>query len=450
MAINYSAVTKYMFKNYVRNQYMYDQFRGEDPLVGRVLASKESGRSEGVSIDYPVTVGQRGNIGSNFQTVQNQAKENDHDNQRVTFIVDFKADVHGIGRVKLKPHYATKSGSKSFVKAVEEEYTLSMDRMKSNFSRRVYGEGFGELGKVSAVDAGDKSVTFDSFDAMWDMEVGNYLEFASATGTAGVKRATTVATAVGRRILKVEENNRKVILDDVANVVANDIAFFAGDSGKAIGSVSVRGLKAWLPNPTSIADNDSFYNVNRSIHRTRLGGHYQSASANDTILDVIRKGAVRIGKQYRNSKGKESNLGATDVFLGTSAWEALADEYSGVTEMRRINSNDLPTGIQGFDGLEIKVNGRSLWAWACPALADTDGYILNINHWAIRWYGESDQHPVTFRKMTNGTMFKDVDNDDSIEFRIQFHPVLFCKAPGLNCRLNFDNIKSDVTKYAPT
>ena len=448
MIQSYSAVSKLLHRDYIKNSWMYKQLQGADPFLNRILGTSMSGRTNGgSSIEVPVTIGQAHATSSEFDKAQAQAKQAGTQEQQVVFSFSYDTDSYTLGRVEQKAMYGTRSGALAFAEAADDKLKKTLGGLNENFARRIYSEGFGELGKVSSVSG--KTVTLESKNDVNGIPFGQFLSFASARGTSATVRDVGGATKQYGEVVEVDANAGTITFNEtLTGVAANDYLFLPGDEQKSAGQGSaILGLKAHLP--ATLASNDSFGTVNRNLHRTFLGGNQVAATSGDSILDVIRKGAVRIGARYRGIPNQVENYAATDIFLGPSAWEALADEYDEVTEMRRMSSEDLKKGVKGFEALAVAVNGKTLYAWCCPALNDLDGFVLNINTWGLKWTGEHEKSPIGLQTMTNGTYFKDVEDAAEVEFRVQFHPILYCAAPGLNCRLDFSNISDDVTKYAP-
>ena len=431
--LNYSAMTNYLYKNYVKNGHLYDQFQGVDPLFTLILGNKNSGNRTGVSIDYPLAVGRSTSISSNFASAQQQAKATgtSNTNKRKVVVVPFDKDVYAVGRVKKKPIFATKGGSHAFVKAVDDESKMVIDSLKSRTSADLWRDGTGLIGEANAATTNGTFVLKNYVD-LWYYEVG--MEFCIAG-----------STATERTVTHVNRQTKTISFTPTVNVAANAKMYFPADSSTS-GAGSFDGVAKIITNSSL---STAYRGVDRSLDPTRLAGwvitdRAKNSSTNPTpILEAVRRAAILMDNFHRRVKGKPSLL-PSDLFLGSATWELLAGEYEAKTEMRRMNSNDLKDGVTGFEGLRIIVGGKVVRAWACPSLNPLTGYLLNTDSWGFNWLGSSEKEPVVFDKMTNGTFFKDVDDDDAIEFRMQFHPILWCNAPGMNAKISFTNNASNI------
>lgn len=445
---NYAAATNYLKTNYVDNEFLYDQFRGVDPMWERLLAQRESGQASGESITFPVAVARSAYMGGKYASVHAQAQATNTAVKREKFVVPFNANVYAKGFVGHKAIYATKDGQGAFVEAIEDETTQVIDSLRSKMSKDVYGDGSAALAKVSSVSG--TAVVITNHADLWYIEPGMFIDVYNGLAASATRRGSASV-----EVTKVNWVTKTLTLSAApSGIAADDYIFLQGDGNAAAGINTFIGLKGWIPG-TAPGATDSFYGVNRSNYVQRLAGWRVSAlSTSGTMLETIRRAAVQMSSEWRNAKDKKIDNLPLDCFLHPAAWEVLADEYDDVTAMRRINTNDLATGTKGFTGLQIQVSGKIVNVWACPALNPLEGWLLNMKHWGLKWLGGSAKMPVAFQTMTNGTYFKDVDGGiDSggttpgIEFRMQLHPIMFCKSPGSQCYLNLANISTDINAY---
>ena len=436
-------MSKYLKTNYVDNGMLYDQFQGADPFLSMVLKKPKSGSKSGTSLTFPIAVGRSTSISSNFHSAQLQAKAGTSANKRQSVVALFDDDVYAVGRVGYKAEFATKDGAGAFVKAVEDESSMVMDSLKSRTSADIWRDGTGVIGQAtSAVTTSATTFVLKSYADLYYFEVG--MQFC-AVGSLDKEHTVT----------KVNRGTKTITFTPVLGtaVAANGNFYFPANSDTA-GAGSYDGVSKII---TSTSLGTAYRGIDRSLDPTRLAGwdidskNYVLATNPRPILETIRRAAVLMNNFYRSADGKSTNINQ-DCYLGSAAWEALSDEIDQKTQLRRVNSSELKDGVLGFEGLQIIVSGKTVNVWACPTLNPLQGYLVDLDSWAFNWLGEGDKSPIQFKTMTNGTYFKDVDDDDSIEFRMQFHPILSCFAPGQNASLTFkgaDTI-SRITNYLST
>ena len=429
--LSYAALNNYLKINYDNNQWLYDQFRGVDPFYDKVVMNAGSGRRSGESVVYPVAVGRTTSVSDVFKAAQDSAKTTDLTNQRVKFTVPFDKDIFSVGRISKKADYSSRDSMGAYVKAIEDETMQVIGSLKSKISADMWRKGDGVIGELNAQSAGNSgAIVLSSYADLWYWEVG--MEFV-IPGTYGTRR----------RVTNVNEKTRTITYTPAlsSNLAKGVKLYFPATTTAGAGTFDGVG-SIITSDATALAS--PYRGVTRNIHPTRLAGWREVATAKSTsnprpITQAIRKAIVKISSFNRNVEGKAGNI-PEDVYLSSAAWEALADEYDQRTQMRRTQTEALKRGIQGFTALTVLAGGKDVNVWACPGLHPTTGFVLDTKVWQLNWMGESDKTPVVFQKMTNDTYFRDVEGEPQIEFRIQLHPVLICKAPALNAELDLSAV----------
>ena len=149
-------------------------------------------------------------------------------------------------------------------------------------------------------------------------------------------------------------------------------------------------------------------------------------------------------RHAKDGKGKSLSMKVVpmDAYLGSSAWQVLADEIETRQELRRIDSGDKSKkGVTGFSGLEIIAGGQPVHAWSCPGLNAYDAYLIDPMQFQFNWLGQYDnKFPIQFRRFVGGSYFRDVDGADELESRLALFPILTCKMPVRTAHLNLTNV----------
>lgn len=183
----------------------------------------------------------------------------------------------------------------------------SLEATRKMLAVCLYGRGYGELGTVTAIDAGKTLIDVAPSTAM-GVDVGSNILFTSAlgvaprSGTASVVASIDDSPTAGLTRITVASAT-------VAGVVAGDTIYISGGVDASYGPNMPVGLGGWIP---SIANRSGatwttyigqdFFGVNRSAYPTRLAGSFvkrdsgnsekYSAALGRLIKAVRRNGGI--------------------------------------------------------------------------------------------------------------------------------------------------------------
>ncbi|MDY6367650.1 MAG: phage major capsid protein [Clostridia bacterium] len=162
------------------------------------------------------------------------------------FVVTLK-NLYGTIEISDKAVRASENNSGAFVSLLNSEMDGLIKASSFNFGRMLFGDGSGELAKVSAINSG--VITLDNVKNVIE---GMVVDFRAADGTA-------IAQATGRKILSVDRKNKKITVSGTAltttNVPANSLVTVQGSYNNEI-----TGLKAIF------TDEGSIYGLSRATH----------------------------------------------------------------------------------------------------------------------------------------------------------------------------------------
>ena len=186
---------------------------------------------------------------------------------------------------------ASKGNANAFMEAATTEIDGAIASASRSLAIGLFGDGSGAIGQVlSGTGTAATSLTLKQIDDVTNFEVGMTIQFnATKTGDS-----TTLVPAGGTTGSVVSAVNRDTGVITMASVVTttNDYIYQLGDY-----DAKIKGLGAWVPEsaPTSAL----FFNVNRSLDATRLGGirfDGQSLPLEEALIGAASRCAREGGK----------------------------------------------------------------------------------------------------------------------------------------------------------
>lgn len=221
-----------------------------------------------------------------------------------------------------KEHNASDMDEGSFVALIKEFFFASNEAMRKTVGAAVFGTGFGEVAKVSTVDAGRLEFTIQTWGAM-GMDIGSNIVFATGPYPNGVLRSATP-----NEVSKIQDNGDGTVTVTVstqypATVAPNDWVCIDGFRSGSTPLLFV-GLEGWLP---TVGNRDGaewtayiatpFFDVDRSLYPSRLAGEFilrdTVTSPNETYSNAIIRGI----RAVRRNGGKPDMIVLNDEDYAT-------------------------------------------------------------------------------------------------------------------------------------
>ncbi len=207
-------------------------------------------------------------------------------NQYIDFEVTMASDYasHSISRKVIKE---SSNNRGAFFKEQTREIDSMLKSLVRSCAIALYRNGSGAIGQVHATTAiSGTTITLNEPEDVVNFEIGQVLVSADAE-TTGSLHAGAVSTMT---VTAVDEDAGTITVNAVnTGLGASDYLFVEGDR-----NAKLKGLLAHFPT-TAPTTGDSFFNVDRSVHVTRLAGHRLSAT-NVPIREAIRRMSARIGR----------------------------------------------------------------------------------------------------------------------------------------------------------
>lgn len=219
---------------------------------------------------------------------------------------------YGAARVSREVFKAAKGDLGAFVDGARMEVDGGYNAWIRRFAVELYRDGTGCIGIVPAgavvndaggllsigpYSGGTQGNDIDNF------EVGQQL-VAAATVGGSIRTGSMFVVAVDRigntiNVAATDGGAGSSPAGLITGLAASDFLFVKGDAANGSGSnVCVSGLDAWLP--FTIAGGDSFFGVNRSADKQRLGGVHVDGTtgtlAGAPLEELLITGAAQCGK----------------------------------------------------------------------------------------------------------------------------------------------------------
>lgn len=347
---------------------MKDYYANDTNLLGKMYEGSPTVRTirrneagQGRQFVQPYKVGTANGVSADFekayQLAVTQAVGPSFSDAKFTWDNFF---AHWAMDVKQKRQMPAK-GRGSFINVLRRDMDSTLERIQRVRLRHVFADGAGEIGKVLANATGANSAIKFKLTSPVDViyfEVGTQLE-GTATKTAVASKQLAGKTAY----LRVDKIDRKAaeltctLIDDDgaavsagngAGVFTKDTYLFQKGDVTAIptgGTRRMPGLAAWCPE--TIASTDSFFGMNRSRDRNRLGGVVHDVDTGDS------------DRTYQNTFIDAAHVQRTlggrirQIVMNPLHFKQFVKELGKDTEYKKVDVSGANKGIPGFRAIQI-------------------------------------------------------------------------------------------------
>lgn len=307
---------------------------------------------------------------------------------------------------------ADEAGKAAFVKVLDTEVSSALNNFGRSRAISMYGDGIGALGQITVAGL---VFTIQNPNSITNFEVGQKI----VASTGATQTAILRNSGAGSTILAVDRDAGTITVDANADVMAtNDWVFIKGD--RQVAAITLQsqwlrlsGLEAW--NPVTAPTSTTFFNVDRSLDPSRLGGIRQDISTFNP-----EEGLVTAMHRLAREGGRPShifmnNIDAKNVQVSLGSKVNL--EYTRIGEI-------------GFTGIRIVGPKGDVMLYADQNAPSGVGRLLQLNTWKLRYMKE-----LAWIQAMDGAPLSRKATTDSWEGRIAFYGQLTCTSPGRNSRL---------------
>lgn len=420
MAASTTTIDKILKLVYTK-QALQNAVYNKNPLMAMI---PKSGGFNGRSIVHAITYQNSNARNATFATAQSLAGINGAANNGVsssTAATDsgFNVDINfTINRVKNYAMYsieqeaalASKGDNGAFVAATTQLIDGTLQTLRNDFGRDIYGNGGGSLGQVTLV----ASLVFTVGEAITQIERGMALVCASSA-TAAIRGTTS---AVPMIVTSVNRSAGTFTVDaNTDSCATGDFIWIAGDRPtSAITTYASRrkilGLEAWNP-ITAPTSGDSFNGVDRSVDVTRLSGHR---------LDIS---ALQPEEGYITALAAMAREDADPSHIFTS----FTDEKNLKLALgSRVESVYASVGEVGFESMKLRGPQGMVSVFADRNAPVGYARLLQMDTWQLKHLGDLVNKGDA---MNDGGMAREI-LADRYEGRFSFYGNLLCLKPSAN------------------
>lgn len=308
---------------------------------------------------------------------------------------------------------ADEAGKAAFLKSLDTEVSSALNNFGRSRAISLYGDGIGSLGTVTVSGT---TLTMVRPDDITNVEPGmKIVASTGATSTAILRNSGT-----GQSIVSVDTDAGTFTIDANTDTITNgDHIFVKGDRQAAAITLQsqwlrLSGLEAW--NPATAPTSTAFFNVDRSVHPTRLGGlriNISSFNPEEGFTAAMHR-LAREGGNPSHCFMNNIDAKNVEVALGSKA----TVEYAQLGQI-------------GFTGIRVLgPKGRDVMIYADQNAPSGVGRLLELDTWKLRYMRE-----LAIMQDFDGATLSRKASADAYEGRISFYGQLTCTAPGRNARL---------------
>jgi hypothetical protein len=403
-------ILKFIYSSRALQNAVYDK----NPLFA--LLPKSSGFN-GRSMIHALTYGNSNARSAAFATAQGRAGINGASgtdsgfNRDVNFTVT-RVKNYAMYTIEQELLLAASGDRASFVKGLTQLVDGTLQTLRNDFGRDVYGSGNGTLGQVTAV-SGSGPFTFTVGEAITQIEVG--MEIVASTTTVD-----TILLNSGGGVVVQTVNRSAGTFTTTTNpdtIVANSWLFIKGDRQVAAITANsqmlkMAGLEAWNPS-TAPSASESFFGVDRSVDSTRLSGQRLDISSLQP-----EEGYITALAALAREDGDPSHI-----------FTSFTDEKNLKLALgSRVDAEYTQVGDIGFESIRLRGPNGTVKVYADRNAPVGRARILTLNTWELKHLGDL---------VNNGSAGNDGGlareyQADRFEGRMAFYGNLICHKPAAN------------------
>ena len=413
---NFDAAMKHMYPYKKVENMVYKN----NPLLAMIPKDTSfPGRNATYAVEYGMTSGRS----ANFQTAQNNRSGTRLEDFVVTRVKDY-----AVVSVDNETLLAADGSEGSLLDVAKAKTDSALHALSRTMGRDIYRSGTGSIGKTIASGGTYSGTTLELVAGhAVGFEVGMRLK-ASATDGAAFRNGVLEVTAVDRDADTLTVN--VVCTTGITGITNADFLYVEGDGANGGSNIKMSGLDAWLP---SSVTSSSFFGVDRTLDKTRLGGQRETFSS--SVQETIIKAGVKTAREGGRPDA---------MFVNPTDWAELALDLEGKATLagnsgtsgsahstsRRRYSAVESEAMFGFSSLSIATPTGMVKVYADHNCPINVGYLLQLDTWKLKSLG-----PAPRLLDFDGLKGIRQSNEDGVEYRWGYYGNLLCTAPGFNCRV---------------
>lgn len=382
MAVTNAAGILAMLKTFYAKEGLANLLYRNDPLLKQI--SKE--RIEGAKANFSALFSRGGAVSANATVAEELAETTA---QAKEFQVE-AGQIFSACTFNQKEILASKTQRGGYMPIAQAKMFAATESFRKTLSVALYGTGHGELFAYGAsatdnipVCAADSLQTFIfPKHAIYGIDIGSKLEIKTAANATTAANEIEVTGISGNTVT----GKIKKAVTGSAYALASKVVCLKGCTDSDGNGLLPVGLAGWLP-AGSVASNDSFFGVNRSVARDRLAG---------TFID---DSAVSTAKRYQTIEKALDAIrvyGAMDdvvVVMNNEDYRAMANEIADKTYFTKANGGNAKTKAEvGFGGFGFSFSTNYLEnVIDSPYCPKGTAYLLSMDTIKLWTYSNADK-----------------------------------------------------------
>lgn len=377
----------------------------------------------GESSKEPVVVSSVQNRSNSFSVANTSAT-----NSIVRAFLVTRVQNYSMASIANETVLASESDKGAFLKALKFEMDKAIYSLTRSIAVQLYRSGTGSVARLSATAVLNSSVTpiaLSQAQSITNIEYGMNLAFSAADGGALRAYASTGCYVVsidrigGTFQVSATFGGAPAAINTlITGIAVSDFVYeSSGDAANGGSPVAISGLDAWLPG--SAVTNTLFFNVDRTLDKTRLAGIVYDGSSQN-IEEALIDGAKYVAREGGR---------ADHCFVSYDDYSNLVKSLS--SKQQYLQYTDVKVeepGVSiGFNAL-LLIGPRGpikvIPDQNCPS---GKAYLLQMDTWKLKSLGE----PARIFDGDSLTVIRDPSGDNLL-VRCVSYTQLSCRAPGWN------------------
>lgn len=342
------------------------------------------------------------------------AKKNKRVNKYAQMEVE-TADLFALWSVDNKLITLTRDQKGSLVRYLDEATTDAMEKFRRRTAWQLWGNGGGSAAKMASFST--TVATLANPHSVRNFDIEDIIEFATNDGRAGGGLLDQT-----RQITAIDEDAGTLTFDTtlatIPNITQTSYLFHEGDYSDD--DHVIKGVPAYvcLNDPGSSGEPTSIWGMDRSVFKTRLGGHRMTPSDNLTVIEAVKEALT---KAFRRS------LDTTHIWCSPEIFNEV--EMSLDSSVRRAEQK---VGKIGFEGLAFtSQTGKTVKLFAdsdIPLGANGEELIFGLNMSKFKFHS-AEEWPMWLTG-DGSKKFLTEENANAREGRIGGYGNLYTTRPG--------------------
>lgn len=407
MSIDMISFDKALKEHYTDEAVMNETYK-DNPFMAMVSKMEDfGGRNLPIGLVY-------GNPQGRSATFQNAQARGQATSSLITQFTLTRVKDYSLANIDNETLEASKGNQNAMMEAATTEIDGAINALSRSIAIKMYGDGFGSIGQVSAPGA-STTLTLTNPSQITNFEIGQALVFSSTSGASALRAggAALYVTQVNRAAGTLTTNAN---VNSIAGITDADFIFIQGDRQDAASPVrlALSGLEGWIP--ASAPSSTAFFGVDRTADVTRLAGQRLNG-VGSPIEEVLVDGAAQVGREG----GK-----LTDYFMSYNTYASLEKSLGS-----KVMYVDLKVNADvAFRG--IMINGPRGPINVIPDQNCPTNRIFGVSLPMWKLYSLGKAVKVID---TDGLQMLRQATADGVEVRYGFYGNLACKAPAYNINI---------------